>query len=134
MKPVVQEEDLISIYNSGQEQPAMEGAVEAVRIVRDNHSRIGKGIAYVLFRTKVAALAALQLNGSDCKGRAMRVMRVEKSSPSTKATGAAGRLKNSKDATGRSKNSKDAKGHTKKQLSAGKLYRLHQCCKCASCS
>ena len=72
----LQDEDLISVFNSGEEHPALEGAVEAVRVVRDHHCRVGKGIAYILFRSKVAALAALRLHGSACGGREMRVMRV----------------------------------------------------------
>lgn len=70
------------MFNSGDDHPALEGSVEAVRVVRDRHCRVGKGIAYILFRTKVAALAALRMHGSDCGGREMRVMRVQSSSNS----------------------------------------------------
>ena len=76
---LVQEEDLIRVFNSGDDYPALEGSVEAVRVVRDQHCRVGKGIAYILFRTKVAAMAALRKNGSDCGGREMRVMKVQAS-------------------------------------------------------
>ena len=31
----------------------LESSVEAVRVVRDPHLNVGKGIAYVLFKTKV---------------------------------------------------------------------------------
>lgn len=91
----VQEEDLISMFNSGEEHPALEGAVEAVRVVRDHHCRVGKGIAYILFRTKVAALAALRMHGSKCGAREMRVMRVQSSNKDGTGKGAK-RLQNKK--------------------------------------
>lgn len=75
----LQEEELLDIFNKGDHAMQLEDSVEAVRVVRDSKTRIGKGIAYVLFKSRVAALAALQLNGSECKGRQMRVSRVEKS-------------------------------------------------------
>ena len=31
----------------------LESSIEAVRVIRDPHLNIGKGIAYVLFKTKV---------------------------------------------------------------------------------
>ena len=91
----LQDEDLISVFNSGEEHPALEGAVEAVRVVRDHHCRVGKGIAYILFRSKVAALAALRLHGSACGGREMRVMRVQSSGKDGAGKGAK-RLQNKK--------------------------------------
>lgn len=91
----VQEEDLINVFHSGDEHPALEGAVEAVRVVRDPHCRVGKGIAYVLFRTKLAATAALRLHGKDCGGREMRVVRVQTTGKA--GTGSGGkRLQNKK--------------------------------------
>jgi RNA recognition motif-containing protein len=104
----LQEEDLIGLFNSGHEQPALEGAVDAVRIIRDSHSRVGKGIAYILFKTKVAALAALQMDGTDCNGRAMRVMQVQKHAKASTGGGAA-----------RVKNKLMKAGDSKKQPSAG---------------
>lgn len=91
----LQDEDLISVFNSGEEHPALEGAVEAVRVVRDHHCRVGKGIAYILFRSKVAALAALRLHGSACGGREMRVTRVQSSGKDGTGQGAK-RLQNKK--------------------------------------
>lgn len=82
----MKEEDLISVFNSSAQAMALENAVEAVRIVRDSKTRVGKGIAYLLFKSKVAAIAALELNGFDCKGRKMRVSRVDKNADKKRTT------------------------------------------------
>eukprot|EP00892_Ulva_mutabilis_P007239 jgi/Ulvmu1/4888/UM020_0174.1 len=74
----IQEDELIDVFGTGDEETHLRNSVEAVRVVRDGKTRIGKGIAYILFTSKVAALAALQLNGTECKGRKMRVNRVQK--------------------------------------------------------
>jgi RNA recognition motif-containing protein len=79
---------LIRLFSSGEEHPALEGSVEAVRVVRDRHCRVGKGIAYIMFRTRVAAMAALRMNGSDCGGREMRVMKVQSSGKAGAGKGA----------------------------------------------
>jgi nucleolar protein 12 len=50
MPPQVSEEELIRAFSSGDAQPELAGAVEAVRVVRDPKTNIGKGIAYVLFK------------------------------------------------------------------------------------
>lgn len=83
----IQEEELISVFNKGDQAMQLQDSVEAVRVVRDSKTRIGKGIAYVLFKSRVAALAALQLNGSECKGRQMRVGRVDNSHAKVSAKG-----------------------------------------------
>lgn len=83
----LQEEELISVFNKGDQAMQLQDSVEAVRVVRDSKTRIGKGIAYVLFKSRVAALAALQLNGSECKGRQMRVGRVDNSHAKVSAKG-----------------------------------------------
>lgn len=75
----MQEDELIRVFSTGDVETQMLNSVEAVRVVRDSKTRLGKGIAYVLFKSKVAALAALQLNGTECKGRQMRINRVDKS-------------------------------------------------------
>lgn len=64
------------VFNSGNAEPQLAGAVEAVRVVRDPKSGACKGIAYVLFVGRTAALAARNLDGTKCNGRAMRVQRV----------------------------------------------------------
>jgi RNA recognition motif. (a.k.a. RRM, RBD, or RNP domain) len=75
----VQEEDLIALFNTTAKEPQLDGAVEAVRVVRDGHTSLGKGIAYVLFTNRTTALAALNLDGAECRGRLLRVQRVKAS-------------------------------------------------------
>lgn len=93
----ISEEELIRIFSDGGQQPELAGSVEAVRVVRDSHTNLGKGIAYVLFTTKAAARAALQLDGQKLGKRSMRVSRVNRRASATSnskaaATGAARRL------------------------------------------
>lgn len=78
-RSAAQEEDIIALFNTAAHEPQLEGAVEAVRLIKDGKTNVGKGIGYVLLRNRTAVLAALQLNGSECKGRKMRVMRVKAS-------------------------------------------------------
>lgn len=74
----ITEEDLIRTFSNGDLQPELAAAVEAVRVVRDPETNLGKGIAYVLFKTKAAARAALQLDEQKLGKRAMRVTRVNR--------------------------------------------------------
>ena len=53
-------------------QAAVAG-VEAVRIVRDRDTQMGKGFGYVLFNTRASAGAALRLNGTVLRNRPLRV-------------------------------------------------------------
>jgi hypothetical protein len=46
---LAQDEEVYQLFDRGE----MEGQVEAVRVVRDNMTAIGKGFAFVLFKTKV---------------------------------------------------------------------------------
>ena len=50
--------------------------VTAVRVVRDAATSVGKGIAFVEFRTKAAAQLALGLDGQKLDGRPLRITRV----------------------------------------------------------
>jgi RNA recognition motif. (a.k.a. RRM, RBD, or RNP domain) len=68
---------LIRKFNVGDEEAVLEGAVEAVRVVRDSRTNVGRGVAYVLFRNRTAVLAALGLQGTLCCGRAIRVSRIK---------------------------------------------------------
>ncbi|KAM9324221.1 RNA-binding protein 34 [Gastrophryne carolinensis] len=53
------------------------GTIEAVRIVRDNKTGIGKGFGYVLFKGADGVHLALKLNNSELLGRKIRVKRCE---------------------------------------------------------
>ncbi|XP_058496782.1 RNA-binding protein 34 [Solea solea] len=51
------------------------GSVEAVRLVRDKNSGLGKGFGYVLFENADSVMLALELDGSAMDGRSIRVKR-----------------------------------------------------------
>nr|XP_043872675.1 RNA-binding protein 34 [Solea senegalensis] len=51
------------------------GSVEAVRLVRDKNSGLGKGFGYVLFENADSVMLALELDGSALDGRSIRVKR-----------------------------------------------------------
>ncbi|KIY92669.1 hypothetical protein MNEG_15295 [Monoraphidium neglectum] len=68
----VAEEELVAAFSQG---PELQGALEAVRVVRDAKTNIGKGFAFVLFKTKAAARAALALDGTKVAKRTIRVTR-----------------------------------------------------------
>uniref|UniRef100_A0A3Q2YWQ8 RNA binding motif protein 34 n=1 Tax=Hippocampus comes TaxID=109280 RepID=A0A3Q2YWQ8_HIPCM len=51
------------------------GVVEAVRLVRDHNTGLGKGFGYVLFESCDSVQLALKLDGSKVEGRAIRVRR-----------------------------------------------------------
>ncbi|AWP05026.1 putative RNA-binding protein 34 [Scophthalmus maximus] len=70
------------------------GPVEAVRLVRDQNSGLGKGFGYVLFESADSVQLALELDGSKLEGRTVRVKRSvkkEKQKNKTNDKGAAGR-------------------------------------------
>ncbi|KAL4639894.1 RNA-binding protein 34 [Arapaima gigas] len=61
------------------------GGIEAVRLVRDRNSGMGKGFGYILFENADAVQLALKLNDSELQGRKIRVKRSVKNAE--KATG-----------------------------------------------
>ncbi|KAM9769737.1 RNA-binding protein 34 isoform 2-T2 [Menidia menidia] len=64
------------------------GAVEAVRLVRDQTSGLGKGFGYVLFKKADSVQLALELDGSKLEGRSVRVKRsVKKEKQKNKSDG-----------------------------------------------
>ncbi|XP_077381221.1 RNA-binding protein 34 [Festucalex cinctus] len=65
------------------------GAVEAVRLVRDHNTGLGKGFGYVLFESCDSVQLALKLQGSELDGRPVRVKRSAK-----KEAGSAGARRN----------------------------------------
>uniref|UniRef100_A0A3Q1F591 RNA binding motif protein 34 n=1 Tax=Acanthochromis polyacanthus TaxID=80966 RepID=A0A3Q1F591_9TELE len=70
------------------------GSVEAVRLVRDQNSGLGKGFGYVLFESADSVQIALELDGSKLEGRSIRVKRSvkkEKNKNKTDGKGTAGR-------------------------------------------
>ncbi|XP_055014014.1 RNA-binding protein 34, partial [Boleophthalmus pectinirostris] len=51
------------------------GGVEAVRLIRDPQTGLGKGFGYLLFQTVDSVQLALKLDGSKLEGRSIRVQR-----------------------------------------------------------
>lgn len=51
------------------------GSVEAVRLIRDPQTGLGKGFGYLLFQSADSVQLALELNGSNLQGRSIRVKR-----------------------------------------------------------
>lgn len=51
------------------------GSVEAVRLIRDPQTGLGKGFGYLLFTSTDSVQLALKLNGSKLEGRSIRVKR-----------------------------------------------------------
>lgn len=54
------------------------GIIASVRIIRDKATGSGKGFGYVTFKDRSSLELALQLNGSDCGGRPVRVSKCAK--------------------------------------------------------
>ncbi|XP_008303745.1 RNA-binding protein 34 isoform X2 [Stegastes partitus] len=70
------------------------GTVEAVRLIRDPNSGLGKGFGYILFESADSVQLALELDGSKLEGRSVRVkrsMKKEKQKPKTDGKGATGK-------------------------------------------
>uniref|UniRef100_A0A8C7YZ64 RNA binding motif protein 34 n=1 Tax=Oryzias sinensis TaxID=183150 RepID=A0A8C7YZ64_9TELE len=63
------------------------GTVEAVRLVRDKDSGLGKGFGYVLFESADSVQLALELNASKLEGRSIRVKRSVKKEKQKNQTG-----------------------------------------------
>ena len=68
----MQDEQLIGFFHG---QPSLEGQVEGVRCVRDRATNVGKGFAFVLFRSREAARAAASLDGQLLNKRPLRITR-----------------------------------------------------------
>ena len=74
----VDDEDIIRLFNKNAEYPDLRKSVEAVRIVRDRKTTLGKGIGFVLFKTKEQARTALLLDGSKIGDREIRVSKASR--------------------------------------------------------
>lgn len=67
----VRDESLWSIFASC-------GAISNVRVIRDRETGLSRGFGYVTFAEKASLELALQLNGTDCEGRPMRISKCTK--------------------------------------------------------
>ena len=66
------DEELIRFFISGVGAGG-ENELEAVRIIRDPHTSIGKGIGFALFKSKSGRRAAMGLDGRKLKERPLRI-------------------------------------------------------------
>jgi len=82
------DEELIRFFINGVGAGG-EHELEAVRIVRDAHTSIGKGIAYALFKTPAGRRAALGLNGRKLRERPLRITSIKNSSSTGSVAAAA---------------------------------------------
>ena len=87
----VDEEEVIAFFHQSKEYPELAGSVEAVRVVRDRATNLGKGIAFVLFRKTGDARVGLLLDGAKMGERAVRVTRASKNRAAAAAGAAAKR-------------------------------------------
>ena len=62
----VSENDLRDIFQAY-------GPIEEIRLISDRDTGRSKGFAFITFATQSAAESALEQNGKDLKGRALRV-------------------------------------------------------------
>lgn len=113
------------------------GQVESVRVVRDEKTRVGKGIAYVQFADEVGAEQALQLDGKKFPPllpRKLRVLRAKsikrsatKGHPGAKKVDQAERMQPNKSVKGRmDKKGKPATKASHKRRERTTLWRKEQ--------
>ena len=74
----VQDEEVITLFNDSCSKLGITDRVEAVRLVRDSASQLGKGFGFVHFRDQAAARAALSCDGQLLRKRPIRVTKAVK--------------------------------------------------------
>uniref|UniRef100_A0A3B3YPJ5 RRM domain-containing protein n=1 Tax=Poecilia mexicana TaxID=48701 RepID=A0A3B3YPJ5_9TELE len=77
------------------------GKVEAVRLVRDPNSGLGKGFGYVLFESADSVEVALSLDGSKLESRSIRVKRSVTKEKQINKTNSKGALRKSRQNAGK---------------------------------
>ncbi|XP_065877227.1 uncharacterized protein [Euphorbia lathyris] len=76
----VKDEEIYQLFSSIK---ALESSIEAVRVIRDTHIGLGKGIAYVLFKTREAANLVLKKRNLKIRNRELRISHARQDSTST---------------------------------------------------
>ncbi|WCJ29139.1 RNA-binding (RRM/RBD/RNP motifs) family protein [Euphorbia peplus] len=76
----VKDEEIYKLFASMKD---LESSIEAVRVIRDTHIGLGKGIAYVLFKTKEAANLVLRKRNLKIRNRELRISHAKQDSNST---------------------------------------------------
>lgn len=79
----VKDEELYQLF-CGPSGP--QGDVEAIRVVRDPDSSLGKGIAYVLFKTREAANSVVKKRGLKIRDRFLRLTHAKAADATPKKT------------------------------------------------
>ena len=74
----LQDEELITFFNENCTKLGIQDPVDAVRVVRDSASQLGKGFGFVQFNDQAAARAALGCDGQPLRQRPIRVTRAVK--------------------------------------------------------
>lgn len=74
----LQDEELIVFFNDNCSKLGIQDPVDAVRVVRDSASQLGKGFGFVQFSDQAAARAALGCDGQLLRKRAIRVTKAVK--------------------------------------------------------
>ena len=74
----VQDEEVITLFNDSCSKLGIADPVQAVRLVRDSASQLGKGFGFVHFRDQQAARAALGCDGQLLRKRPIRVTKAVK--------------------------------------------------------
>ncbi|KAL1223776.1 hypothetical protein V5N11_005829 [Cardamine amara subsp. amara] len=70
----VKDEEVYQLFTG---KSNLENTIEAVRVIRDPHLNIGKGIAYVLFKTREAANLVIKKGYLKLRDRELRISRVK---------------------------------------------------------
>ncbi|KAH9606091.1 hypothetical protein KSS87_017731 [Heliosperma pusillum] len=76
----VKDEELYQLFSGIKE---LESSVEAVRVIRDRHTSLGKGIAYVLFKTREAANVVCKKRKLKIRDRELRITHAKSETQST---------------------------------------------------
>ncbi|CAH2046156.1 unnamed protein product, partial [Thlaspi arvense] len=77
----VKDEEVYQLFTG---KSNLENSIEAVRVIRDPHLNIGKGIAYVLFKTREAANLVIKKGYLKLRERELRISRVKADATQTK--------------------------------------------------
>ena len=114
----VEEEKIIEFFNSADQFPQVQNQIEAVRVVHDKATGLGKGFGYVLFKNKNAAKCALSLSDELLQERRVRIMKVKANPVPTKM--AAGGSGGSRPAAGNEDKRKKLSAFTRRQVAGAK--------------
>ncbi|XP_074270203.1 uncharacterized protein LOC141593147 [Silene latifolia] len=76
----VKDEELYQLFSGIKE---LESSIEAVRVIRDRHTSLGKGIAYVLFKTREAANIVCKKRKLKIRDRELRISHAKSETQST---------------------------------------------------